>query len=248
MGLDHDALGLPPHARTLAYWRDTIAGPLALAAARRPPRAPAAAAVPAAGRARRRSTRPIRRGGSRSTRSATRWRDPAATLRALADWGSQPRRRLDHELARRPRRLGGPAGPHRHAAGRGRRAGGRRRAGRALRRDPGRLRPRGRRAGRGRPARAARPATRSRSPTSPGARLSADVDAARPVDGDRHRRARGDRCGRPAAAARRASTALNGDGRGELAVTLAGEPDAARGGCSARRPPRGSSSRASRPG
>ena len=29
MGLDHDALGLPPHARTSTYWRNTIAGPLA---------------------------------------------------------------------------------------------------------------------------------------------------------------------------------------------------------------------------
>ena len=87
MSLDHDALGLPAHARTLAYWRDTIAAPLAsrLLADHLEHRLPplfqllvALGAIEADDPARRISLDAL--GDALA--------DPAATLRALADWGS----------------------------------------------------------------------------------------------------------------------------------------------------------------
>jgi hypothetical protein len=87
MGLDHDALGLPPHARTRAYWVNTIAGPLAsrLLADRLQHRLPALyqllvvlGAIDESDPARRISLDAL--GDALA--------DPAATLRALAGWGS----------------------------------------------------------------------------------------------------------------------------------------------------------------
>lgn len=87
MGLDHDALGLPAHARTAAYWRDEIAGPLAsrLLADRLGHRLPALyqllvvlGAID--------ETDPARRMSLAALGDAL--ADPAATLQALAGWGS----------------------------------------------------------------------------------------------------------------------------------------------------------------
>ena len=87
VALDHDALGLPTHARSLAYWRDTIAGPLAsrlLAdhlAHRLPPLYQLLVVLGAID-----ETDPARRISLDALGDAL--ADPAATLRALAGWGS----------------------------------------------------------------------------------------------------------------------------------------------------------------
>jgi hypothetical protein len=87
MGLDHDALGLPPHARTRAYWLNTIAGPLAsrLLADRLQHRLPALyQLLVVLGAIDERD--PARRISLDALGDAL--ADPAATLRALARWGS----------------------------------------------------------------------------------------------------------------------------------------------------------------
>ncbi len=85
--LDHDALGLPPHARSEPYWRDTIAAPLVhrLLADRLEHRLPplyqllvVLGAIDDGDPARRISLQAL--GDALA--------DPAATLRALAGWGS----------------------------------------------------------------------------------------------------------------------------------------------------------------
>ena len=87
MGLNLDALGLPQHARTLAYWRDTIAGPLASRLLsdhferRLPPLYQLLVVLGAID-----ETDPARRISLDALGDAL--ADPAATLRALAQWGS----------------------------------------------------------------------------------------------------------------------------------------------------------------
>ncbi len=87
MGLDHDALGLPSHARTLAYWRDTIAAPLASRllsdrlAHRLPPLYQLLVVLGAID-----ETDPARRISLDALGDAL--ADPAATLRGLANWGA----------------------------------------------------------------------------------------------------------------------------------------------------------------
>ena len=106
MGLDLDALGLPPHARTLAYWRDTIAGPLASRLLadhldhRLPPLYQLLVVLGAIDEA-----DPARRISLDALGDAL--ADPAATLRGARELGLGRSTATGHELDRRPRRLSG---------------------------------------------------------------------------------------------------------------------------------------------
>src|SRR6185436_16906010 len=89
MGLDLEALAVPPHARTLVYWRDTIAGPLAARLLADhldrslPPLYQLLVLLGAID-----ETDPARRISLAALGDAL--ADPAATVRALARWGSGP--------------------------------------------------------------------------------------------------------------------------------------------------------------
>ena len=87
MALDHDALGLPPHARTTGYWETTIAGPLAqrLLADHLQHKLPALYQLLAALGAIDEDD-PARAISLDALAEAL--GDPAATLRGLAGWGS----------------------------------------------------------------------------------------------------------------------------------------------------------------
>ena len=221
MALDHDALGLPPHARTLAYWRDTIAGPLAsrLLADRLENRLPALyqllvvlGAIDEADPARRISLDAL----------GTRWPTPPPHCAARelglgrldGDWITNSIADLAGSAGLPARIVTPPAEavalvgsvPPAPAPWRSRS-------------HPARTAKRSSRPG----CSCCRPATRSPSPTSRGS-LSAAVDLPDPwtatVTGELEATAAAGLLLRPSGV-----TALEGGGRGELAVTLAGEPD-----------------------